>query len=230
MKRKFIYLMIVVFALGMVGCAKKETSGLAFKNDYESVNGKENTHGKIHRELNIPEDNVFVMSTAKEVLAKINNKDSFYVYFGSKLCPWCRSTIVKANEMAKYRGIAKVYYVDIWDDNGEEILRDKYVLDDNNKPVLEKEGTSEYKEFLKLFDGLLKEYTLTDKDNKKISVGEKRIYAPNYVYIDKGVAKKLVTGISELQKDSREELTTEILKDEEKIFDDFFTEVCDDSC
>ena len=228
MKKIFICLFAILLTFSVIGCTKKDS--VSFKKDYESVNGKENSHGKKHREITIPEDNVFAISNSSEILKMIDNKETFYVYFGSKLCPWCRSTIVKANEMAKYRGIAKVYYVDIWDDNGDEILRDKYVLDDNNKPVLEKEGTSEYKEFLKLFDGLLKDYTLTDKDNKKISVGEKRIYAPNYVYIDKGVAKKLVTGISELQKDSREELTDAMLKDEEKIFDDFFTEVCDDSC
>ena len=32
----------------------------------------------------------------------------------------------------------------------------------------------------------------------------------------------MVTGISEKQKDAREELTKEILEDEEKIFDEFF--------
>jgi len=228
MKKIFISLLVFIFLFATVGCSKQ--SGEAFKNDYESVNGKENSHGKIHRELDIPIDNVFVMSNSEEILEMINNKETFYVYFGSKLCPWCRSTVVKANEVAKKKAVSKIYYVNIWDDDGNEILRDKYSLDSTNKPVLEKEGTKEYTEFLKVFDSLLKDYTLTDKDGKTIDVGEKRIYAPNYIFIEKGVPKKLVTGISEKQKDSREELTEEILQDEENIFDEFFTEVCREEC
>ena len=233
MKKLFLSLLVGILVVSLTGCGTNDTtkaSGKAFKEDYESVNGKENASGKIHRTISIPEDNVFVMSSASEVLKKINNKDSFYVFFGSKLCPWCRSTIEKANEVAIEKGVSKIYYVDIWDSEGNEILRDKYKLDDNNKPVLEKEGAAEYQEFLKAFDSLLTEYTLTDKNNNKISVGEKRIYAPNYVYIENGVAKKLVTGISEKQKDSREELTDEILADEEQTFNNFFTEVCREAC
>ena len=226
MKKILICLTALVLVFS-VGCAKKEESGLAFKKDYESVNGKENSHGKLHRELDIPEDNVFVISSASEIVKKIENKDTFYVYFGSKLCPWCRSTIVKANEVAKAKGVSKIYYVDIWDNDGNEILRDKYTLDDKNKPVLDKEGTEEYKKFLEAFDRLLSDYTLTDKDGKTIQVGEKRIYAPNFIFIEKGVAKNLVTGLSDKLKDS---LTKEILEDEEKIYNDFFTEVCRDAC
>lgn len=229
MKKILICLTALVLVFS-VGCAKKEESGLAFKRDYESVNGKENSHGKLHRELDIPEDNVFEVSSATEIVKKIENKDTFYVYFGSKLCPWCRSTIVKANEVAKAKGVSKIYYVDIWDNDGNEILRDKYTLDDKNKPVLDKEGTKEYKKFLEVFDSLLSDYTLTDKDGKTIQVGEKRIYAPNFIYIEKGVAKKLVTGLSDKLKDSRDELTKEILDDEEKIYNGFFTEVCRDAC
>ena len=63
-----------------------------------------------------------------------------------------------------------------------------------------------------------------------ISTGEKRIYAPNFMYIEKGEIKRLVTGKSELQKDSREELTKEMLEDEDKIFNEFFVNSCDDAC
>ena len=228
MKKLLICLLSIVLVFTTFGCTKKDS--VIFKEDYESVNGKENSHGKLHREITIPEDNVFAISSASEILEKINNKETFYVYFGSKLCPWCRSTIVKANEVAKEKGVSKIYYVDIWDDEGNEILRDKYVLDSNNKPTLEKEGTSDYKKLLEVFNDLLEEYTLQDTEGNKINVGEKRIFAPNYVYVDKGVAKKLVTGISDKQKDSREELTDEILQDEADIYDEFFTEVCRESC
>ena len=57
------------------------------------------------------------------------------------------------------------------------------------------------------------------KERRKI---EKRIYALNFIYVEKGIPKKLVDGISSHQNDSREELTDEILKDEEEIFNKFF--------
>ena len=73
---------------------------------------------------------------------------------------------------------------------------------------------------------MLSEYNLTNEKEEKISTGEKRIYAPNYFYIEKGIVKNMVEGISDKQKDSREELTEEILEDEEKIFNDFFVDYC----
>ena len=232
MKRNVIIglLLIIVGIVGIVLIYGMGSPDKAFKKDYESVNGKENAHGKINRVISIPDDNPFNTTDASDIVNKIENKETFYVYFGSKLCPWCRSTIEKAIEIAKKKGISKIYYVDIWDDVGNEIVRDKYKLDDNNKPILEKKGIDAYSKLLTYFDSLLSDYTLTDADGNKINVGEKRIYAPNYIYVEKGVAKKLVTGISDKQADSREELTKEILADEEKTFDEFFTEACTDAC
>ena len=212
----------------VTACGKDNT--ISFKEDYESINGKENASGKIHRSVTIPEENPFVETTSSEIIKKIENKDTFYVYFGSRLCPWCRSVIEKACEVANIRGISKIYYIDIWDDEGKEILRDKYILDENNKAILEQDGTSDYKKLLEYFDSMLREYNLTSEDGKEISTGEKRIYAPNFMYIEKGILKKLVTGKSDKLTDSRGELTSEILKDQTEIFDEFFTEVCDDSC
>ena len=159
----------------------------------------------------------------------IENEESFYVYFGSTLCPWCRSVIEKALEVANNNGIDKLYYVDIWDDEGKEILRDKYTLDDNKNPIKSEEGTEEYQKLLTYFDEVLADYTYT-LDDKKLSFGEKRIYAPNFIYVAKGKATRMTTGISELQKDSREELTEEMLRDEERQFDDFFINICDETC
>ena len=79
-----------------------------------------------------------------------------------------------------------------------------------------------YKKLLEYFDSLLSEYNLANSNGEKVSTGEKRIYAPNYFYIEKGIAKKLVEGISEKQKDSREELTKEMLEDEQKQFEALF--------
>ena len=215
--------MIIVGVFSLGGCTKKDTNyAKLFKEDYESLNGEKNARGVEHRKVNINEKYPFIEVTAKDIVEKIDNKETFYVYFGSKLCPWCRSVIEKATEVANDYGIDKIYYVDAWDDEGNEILRDKYEVDDNGNTKLLIEGTNEYFKLLESFKDLLPEY--------EIKGDEKRIFLPTFIYVKNGVALKMTDGISELQKDAREELTQEILKQEQEEFEDLFTEFCDSSC
>ena len=225
--RKYLIYLLLIISLVLTGCTSKDA--VTFKKDYESLNGKENANGKIHREVSIPKNNPIIISSAKEIVSMIENKETFYVYFGDSLCPWCRSVVEKAIEIANTNGIKKVYYVDIWDEEGNETLRDKYTLDENNNPVQELEGTEEYYKLLEYFNDYLRDYTYTIDDETK-SFGEKRIYAPNFFYVTKGNVSRMTSGKSELQTESRGELTKEILEDEEKQFDDFFINICDDAC
>ena len=219
-----LLLVIGVFTILTVNNKKEDKKmGLAFKTDYEEVNGKENKNGKKHREVNISEDNKFIEITVNDLIKKIDNEETFYVYFGSRLCPWCRSTIEKADKISRDNNIEKVYYIDIWDDEGNEILRDKYIVNDNNELEVVIEKSEEYAKLLEIFDSVLDNYTLTNSDGEEVETNEKRIYAPNFVYVEKGKAIKLVEGISDKQKDSREELTKDMLKDEEKQFNDLFS-------
>ena len=217
-----IVLAAILFLILVISLSKNLNDGISFKMDYESLNGKTNSNGKKHRNISIDKNNKFVEITPKELVDKIDKKETFYVYFGSSLCPWCRSVIEKADEISRGNNITKIYYIDIWDEDGNEILRDKYELDENNKLKLIKEGSAYYEKLLISLDNVLSDYTLTDNNKNIIEVGEKRIYAPNFIYIKKGLAKKLVTGISKLQTDSREKLTSKIKKEEENIFQDFF--------
>ena len=227
MKNKILILLSLIMIFSLTACASKDA--ISFKKDYESINGTTNANGKEHRTVSIPKKNPIIISDAKEIVKRIENEETFYVYFGSELCPWCRSVIEKALEIANNNGIKEVYYVDIWDNDGNEILRDKYTLDNNGNPVKEIEGTEEYYKLLTYLGNVLEDYTYTQDDNK-LSFGEKRIYAPNFIYIAKGKAIRITTGISDKQTDSREELSKEILDDEMKLFDDFFLNICDDSC
>ena len=219
MKKNLLLIICLTLLVFITGCDNKKA--LEFKKEYESMNGVESKSGKVHRTVSINKNNPYEKVTAKDIVEKINNKETFYVYFGDKLCPWCRSVIEKSIEVAKNKKINKIYYVAIWNDEGEEILRDKYTLENNElKKIVD--GTEEYYKLLDKFKDLLSDYTLTNENGEKIETGEKRIFAPNYIYVEKGVPKTLVSGISEKQTDSREELTTEILEDEEKIFNEFF--------
>ena len=236
MKKKIFSLLILVasiFTLTACGKQEKDTkeskAAIAFKKDYESLNDQVGKSGKKNRTVSIPKDNMFEQITAKEALEKIEKGETFYIYFGDKLCPWCRSVIEKNIEVAKENKVDKIYYVAIWDNDGNEILRDKYQLVETKKgkKTTEKvkkvsDGAEEYSKLLEKLDNVLSDYTLTNSKDKKVKVGEKRIYAPNFIYIKKGKAVKLTEGISEKQTDPFGELTKEILKDEENLFKDFF--------
>lgn len=224
MKKKILLLLLLTLTIGIVGCTKtekKNEDAIKFKEEYESFNGKKNDYFA-YRELNIDEENPFVFSTDSEIVEKIENKESFIVYFGDSQCPWCRSIVEQAIKSAKENRIEKIYYVRFWDGFHEEKIRDVYELDENNKQVLKQEGSKAYTKLLEYFDDVLSDYTLKDKDGNKVDVNEKRIFLPNFVAVVNGEAKELIEGISEKQTEFNGELTEEIIKDEQKIFSDFF--------
>lgn len=246
--KHFIRVMSVILALGLAGCGseKAESTGTEssviqgcdafedcesgstsaasadFKTEYESVNGTKNDEGKENRTVSIPEDNPMVISSAEEIVQKTENKETFYVYFGDALCPWCRSVIETALSEAEKAGVKTIYDVDLWDSEGRELLRDTWEIQDNSA-VKTKDGTEAYYTLLEKFDAVLEEYTLSDDAGREYDTGEKRIYAPNFIYIENGEPAELVSGISAQQTDSRQELSDEILKDEEEIFSSFFS-------
>ena len=223
MKKKVFLILILFIGLFITGCSTNNKDALKFKEEYEKINGDKTSYSdNKYRTLKIDKNNPYVYSSAKEILEKINNKETFYVYFGSSYCPWCRSVIEKSIELAQKNNIKKIYYVDMWNGFHNEILRDTYKLNDENKAEKEKDGTKEYYKLLEKFDNLLEDYTLTTDDGEEVKVGEKRIFAPDFIYVENGVAKRITSATSENQKDADAKLTKEILKDEEKSFDNFF--------
>ncbi len=225
MKKIISILLVLISVFAVVGCEQKSKAteaSLAFKEDYEKLNGKENKSGKVHRTVSIDEANPYVEVSADEIVKKIANNETFYVYFGSTLCPWCRSTIESAIKVAKEKNIETIYYVDVWDDEGNEILRDKLEVDKKGKVKVAKEGTESYYKLLDYFDEYLRNYDLTDSNGKAVESNEKRIYAPNYMYIENGNIKKLTNGKADSQKDAREELTDNLKNEQLTKFRDFF--------
>ncbi len=222
---KKILLVLICFLL-ITGCKKDNKYAIEFKNEYESMNGVVNKNGKEYRTISIDENNPYIKITPDKIVEMINNKETFFLYVGDKLCPWCRSVLEKSIEVAKDQNIDKIYYIEIWDDEGNEILRDKYEL----TPILTKtiEGTEEYKFLLEQFDSVLEEYFVYDEEGHNITTEEKRIYAPSYFFVRDGKVVKMIDGVSDKQKDSREELTKEMLDDEEQEFISLFK--LKDSC
>lgn len=226
-------ILVIILCAGifsLVGCANSDA--MKFKDEYEGLNGKTSSYGSKYRDVSIDKDNPFVYASTSDIVKMMDDNETFFVYFGDKQCPWCRSAIEKAIEVSKKYNVGTIYYVNIWDDEHNELLRDKYELDDENKPKMVSAGTKEYKKLLKYFDNVLADYTLTDDEGNEVSVGEKRIFAPNFIYVKEGKAIKLVEGTSDVQKDANAKLTDEMLKDEEKQFKTLFSlsKSCDKEC
>lgn len=210
MKKVILSLLIVLSVFTLSSCGKKEvknTDAIKFKEEYEKLNGEKNRNGVTYREVEIDEENPFVFATAEEIQDKIDNKETFAVYFGFNSCPWCRSIITTLIEVADDLNIEKIYYVDVLD------IRDTYELNSKNKPEKTKDGSEGYNNLINSLANVLSDYTLTTEKGKTVQVGEKRIYAPNLVSVVDGKAQKLNTGISEMQTDSMMELTDEMKKD-----------------
>ena len=211
MKKIFTIILIMTLTLMLTGCSDKpveKTDALKFKEEYEKNNGVKNEKYNVTtRTVNIPEDNPMIYATAEEIIKKIDNKETFVVYFGFSDCPWCRSVIEELIHVAQDLKVEKVYYVDVKE------LRDVKELDENNNVVTSKEGDKHYMKLLEKLDSVLDDYTLTDKDGNEVSAGEKRIYAPNVVGVANGKPTELETGESEKLINPYDELTDEMRKE-----------------
>lgn len=224
MKKRFIFILFIFIGLFIITWCSNNKDSLKFKEEYESLNGTKTSYSDSnYRSVNISKRNPFVYSTADDILDMINNKETFYVYFGSSYCPWCRSVVEEAINSSIDNKIDKIYYVDIWDGFHNEILRDTYEIDSEGNVRKTKNGTGTYYKLLKKFDNVLEDYTLTDDSSREVNVGEKRIFAPNFIYVENGKAKRSTTGISNKQSGSGDKLSKDILRDESKAFDKFFS-------
>lgn len=208
MKKIISILLIVVLMISVTGCVISNDikDSEKFKEEYESQNGKKSKSGKENRKVSISEDNPFVYTTAEEISKKMDNKETFIVYFGFSTCPWCRSIIEELIKCAKDSKVDKIYYVDVLD------IRDTKELDEEGNIKTTKEGTKGYKELIDKMSNVLSDYTTTTEEGEEISLEEKRIYAPNVIAVVNGKATKLEEGISEELKDPYMELTEEMKK------------------
>ena len=210
--KKFLLTTIILLSLFLLtGCVDKNNDAYKFKEEYESINNKDNGHGNKYRELNIPVANPMVYQTTTDIVKRVENKETFIVYFGFKECPWCRSVITELINVAKDKGIDTIYYVDVKD------IRDVKQVDEYNNILTVQEGDKDYLTLIENFSNVLSDYTLT-KDNEKINTGEKRIYAPNIVVVSHGTAVQMEEGIPESLTDPYAKLTK---KQKKEIYNKF---------
>ena len=207
MKKILAIILTLTLLITLTGCTNKNSDAYKFKEEYESINNEKNEKtGKENRKIVIDKENPFIYSTAEEIAEKMENKETFIVYFGFKDCPWCRSIIEELISAAKDNNVEKIYYVDVKE------IRDVKELDEEGNVKTTIEGTKGYKQLLEKMNDVLKDYKLK-KDDEEIETGEKRIYAPNVVAVSSGKAIQLETGISEKQKEAYQELTDKMKKE-----------------
>lgn len=234
MKKKILLILLVAISiLNLTACNSQKTKitdAEKFKEEYESFNGKKNDYFE-YRNLSINAKNPIVYSTAEEIVDKIENEETFIVYLGDPECPWCRSVIEMALETAVENSVQKIYYVRIWNGFHNEVLRDVYEVKDGEAKI-KIEGTEAYYKLLSYFDELLEDYTLTDDDGNTVKTNEKRIFAPNFIFVKNGKAEKLIDGISKKQESFNSELNEEIKNDEKEMFNEFYkgTNLCYSKC
>ena len=103
----------------------------------------------------VDKNNKFVYSDIDEVIDILEDGTGI-VYLGFPECKWCQQYVVYLNEVAKDRGISKIYYYNIRED------REK--------------NTKDYQKIV----SLLKEYLEEDED------GNPRVYVPAVTFMSNG--------------------------------------------
>lgn len=103
----------------------------------------------------VDENNKFVYADIDEVIDILEDGTGI-VYLGFPECKWCQQYVVYLNEVAKDRGISKIYYYNIRED------REK--------------NTKDYQKIV----SLLEEYLEEDED------GNPRVYVPAVTFMNNG--------------------------------------------
>ena len=222
-----IILVIAILVLGVVlfiGNPSYKQSALDFKEEYEKVNGTTMKGDIKYRTLNIDKNNPYVKVSIDEIANKIKNGETFYLYVGDHLCPWCRSGIEKMIEVANREKIDTIYYVDFWDDEHNEILRDLYDVEINGEEVnivKTKEATEGYKVLYEAVKDFIQDYTIT-KDGVDYNAGVKKVYGGDHFYFNKGVCERYISlRVPSLAK-ATDELTKAILDEQDDLFTTLF--------
>lgn len=237
MKKNFIgifFAIVAIIAVALIvlmlnykrGISTPEVSDAAkFKDEYVSLNGQTNSSNKTYPQVTISDNNKFHYATETEILDILNGQTGV-IYFGFPTCPWCRNMVFVLDEVSLSYSTDKIYYYNIKD------IRSIITVNDNNE-LETKKGTDFYYQLLEKLDSSLEDYTITDKKDKTIKTGEKRLYAPTVIFIKNGEVVDFVEGTVDSQKDpyvalnenQRNELISKYQEGFNKLGD-----ICDEKC
>lgn len=210
----------VVFAIKgneLIKPIEDNKDALKFKEEYESLNSKDNGYGGKYLNIELLEDNVIKYASFEEIIDLIDNGTGV-IYFGFPECPWCRNAVPSLLEAADSTGLETLYYFNAVD------IRDQKVLDANGKIVTKKEGTKEYKELLEKLDDYLLPYDGLEDDSIK------RLYFPSVYFIKDGVVIGKHIDTVESHIDASKALDEEQKLELKTIYEEKMLEVLDTAC
>ena len=169
-----ISLVIVATVLSKTGGLIVPTEdSLAFKQEYESLNSKDNGYGGEYKNVFVYPANPMKYATQEEVETLLT-AGTGVIYFGFPECPWCRNALDGFLDATWDLGTAEVLYFN----NRDE--RDVVKLNDDGSLVVEKEGTDGYKKILELLGESASVYEGLNDENIK------RLYYPTFVFVKDG--------------------------------------------
>lgn len=214
-------LLIIVMAIKGQDLVKKIPNSikdaLKFKDEYESLNDKDNSYGGKYLSIKISENNVIKYATFEEIMDLIDHGTGV-IYFGFPECPWCRNAVPVLLEAAESTGIDTIYYFNAVD------IRDQKSLDANGEIITTKKGTKEYKQLLKKLDKYLLPYDGLNDDSIK------RLYFPSVYFIKDGVVIGKHIDTVESHTDASKALNEEQKLELKTIYENYMMKVLDSSC
>ena len=194
-----------------------------FKKEYETLNSQINpANDKTYPKVIIDELTPIKYASTDETLSLLKNGTGI-IYFGFASCPWCRTALPIFLKAIFNSNIDEVLYVDI------EQMRSKIVVRDG-QPFMQKKGTSEYYQLLKVLDKNLAEYTGLDENKQVIDFGEKRILAPTFVFVIEGKVIGVHVSTVESQKNAYDSLTKEQEQELYDIYNGYISQISKTSC
>lgn len=171
-----IVLLIVLGSLWIsnyFGSNDNDLTSNNFKEEYESLNGKDTGYGKEYLSISIDSENVVQYADYNRVF-EVLERGSGVIYFGFPECPWCRNLVPVLLDAADEAGIDTIYYLNAQSD------RDVKNLDDDGNIVTEKEGTENYYKLVDKLSSFLTEYEGLGDETIK------RLYFPTVVFVKDG--------------------------------------------
>lgn len=205
---------------------KPTADEIAFKEDYESLNGSTYSDGtKIQKVEIMADNNIEYISMERAVEILYSDSESGVIYFGFASCEYCRNSVPVLLEAMKSSELDKIYYVNIRPEEGgltgvggkETDLRDEYDLDSKNKAKRIKEASDpSYSDLVTVMASYLDDYVLVTKKGKEVPTGTKRLYAPTIVAVKKGEIVGYHSGTVEGHETDENGVLKELSKEQKK--------------
>ena len=174
-RNKIIY--VIIFSLislfiisGCTHSTENVSDNLKFKYEYENLNYKKIDNKKLIK-AKVKKNNPIKYSSINEIALKVDNKETFGVFFGSSKDNKSRSTVDELLKVCNDNDVETLYYVDIY----------KIKKDDNYNKLLDK--ISKYNNSNKIEMASVASFVNGEIDSYNLGVNKKIIKKhSNYAY------------------------------------------------